>query len=209
MQGKLVQRVNACLHLGRELLEVAIIERFIGNVVLGVHQGISSRRLRNTRCGGRLVLLTLCWAFLACHGALSLHAGGLSRYCMSLRYNMVSILSLSLAGICHRIPPRRIMHVSHCVTSHRACVPSSSRDGEKGVTCVRPTSRIAATGERMTDKKDKKARRLARKRKAQRHTPFSGQQILLNRVRASQHVPNTQVLVNPVGTEKMSEVIFR
>ena len=61
----------------------------------------------------------------------------------------------------------------------------------------------------MTAKKDKKARRLARKRKAQPHTPFSGQQILLNRVRASQHLPNTQVLVNPVGTEKMSEVILR
>ena len=61
----------------------------------------------------------------------------------------------------------------------------------------------------MTVKKDKKARRLARKRKAQHRTPSSGQQILLNRVRASQHLPNTQVLVNPVGTEKMSEVILR
>jgi hypothetical protein len=39
----------------------------------------------------------------------------------------------------------------------------------------------------MTAKKDKKARRLARKRKVQRHTSFSGQQVLLNRVRASQH----------------------
>ena len=61
----------------------------------------------------------------------------------------------------------------------------------------------------MAAKKDKQARRVARQRKAQRHTPFSGQQILLNRVRASQHLPNTQVLVNPVGTEKMSEVILR
>jgi hypothetical protein len=61
----------------------------------------------------------------------------------------------------------------------------------------------------MTAKKDKKARRLARKRKEQRRTPSSGQQVLLNRVRASQHLPNTQVIVNPVGTEKMSEVILR
>ena len=61
----------------------------------------------------------------------------------------------------------------------------------------------------MAAKKDKQARRIARKRKAQRRTPSSGQQVLLNRVRASQHVPNTQVIVNPVGTEKMSEVILR
>ncbi len=55
----------------------------------------------------------------------------------------------------------------------------------------------------MTAKKDKQARRLARKRKVQRHTPFSGQQVLLQRVRASQHG------LNPAGTEKMSEVILR
>jgi hypothetical protein len=61
----------------------------------------------------------------------------------------------------------------------------------------------------MTAKKDKKARRLARKRKVQRRTPSSGQQVLLNRVRASQHLHNTQVMVNPAGTEKMSEVILR
>src|SRR5215467_4634378 len=61
----------------------------------------------------------------------------------------------------------------------------------------------------MAAKKDKQARRIARKRKAQRRTPSSGQQVLLNRVRASQHFPNTQVIVNPAGTAKMSEVIFR
>jgi hypothetical protein len=88
-------------------------------------------------------------------------------------------------------------------------MPSSSWDGEQVGTCPRPTSRIAAKGERMTAKKDKQARRLARKRKVQRHTPFSGQQILLKRVRASQHFQNTQVMVNPAGTEKMSEVILR
>ena len=61
----------------------------------------------------------------------------------------------------------------------------------------------------MAARKDKKARRLARKRKVQRRTPFSGQQVLLKRVRASQHLPNAQVIVNPAGTEKMSEVILR
>jgi hypothetical protein len=61
----------------------------------------------------------------------------------------------------------------------------------------------------MTAKKDKKARRLARKRKAQRSTPSSGQQVLLKRVRISQHLQNTPVMVNPAGTEKMSEVILR
>ena len=88
-------------------------------------------------------------------------------------------------------------------------MPSSSRDGEQGATGSRPTSPMAAKGETMTAKKDKKARRLARKRKVQRRTPSSGQQVLLNRVRASQHFQNTQVMVNPAGTEKMSEVIFR
>jgi hypothetical protein len=61
----------------------------------------------------------------------------------------------------------------------------------------------------MAPKKDKHAKRLARKRKAQHRTPPSGQQILLNRARASQHLHNTQVMVNPAGTEKMSEVILR
>src|SRR2546426_151353 len=68
---------------------------------------------------------------------------------------------------------------------------------------------MAAKGETMAAKKDKKARRLARKRKVQRHIPSSGQQVLLKRVRASQHLPNAQVIVNPAGTEKMSEVILR
>ena len=83
-------------------------------------------------------------------------------------------------------------------------MPSLSRDGEQGATVSCPTQ-----GETMAAKKDKQARRLARKRKAQRRTPSSGQQILLNRVRASQHFHNTQVMVNPTGTEKMSEVILR
>ena len=68
---------------------------------------------------------------------------------------------------------------------------------------------MAAKGKTMAARKDKKARRLARKRKVQHRTPSSGQQILLKRVHASQHFQNTQVMVNPAGTEKMSEVIFR
>ena len=68
---------------------------------------------------------------------------------------------------------------------------------------------MAAKGKTMAARKDKKARRLARKRKVQHRTPSSGQQILLKRVQASQHFHNTQVMVNPAGTEKMSEVIFR
>ena len=43
----------------------------------------------------------------------------------------------------------------------------------------------------------------------QRRTSSSGQQILLKRVCASEHFPNMQVIANPAGTEKMSEVIFR
>jgi hypothetical protein len=69
-----VQVVNACLYLCWEPLDVAIFKWFIGNVVLGVHQGISGRRLRMTRGEGGLGLWTPCWAFFGCHGALSLDA---------------------------------------------------------------------------------------------------------------------------------------
>ena len=61
----------------------------------------------------------------------------------------------------------------------------------------------------MAAKKDKKARRLARKRKAQRSTQPSGQQILLKRARTSEHFKDTKVIASPPGTEKMSEVILR
>src|SRR4029434_2461050 len=83
-------------------------------------------------------------------------------------------------------------------------MPLSSKHGEQGA-----TASVQHRGETMAAKKDKQARRLARKRKAQRSTLPSGQQVLLKRVRASQHFPNTQVIVNPAGTEKMSEVILR
>src|SRR5207245_590001 len=36
------------------------------------YQGIRGQRLRNTRCGGGLGRLTPCWAFLRCHGTISL-----------------------------------------------------------------------------------------------------------------------------------------
>src|SRR6266851_1474092 len=72
MQGEFVQLVNACLHLSWELLDVAIVERCVGDVVLGVYQDIRGQRLRHTRCGGRLGLLMPCWAFLRCHGTISL-----------------------------------------------------------------------------------------------------------------------------------------
>src|SRR5262249_21149467 len=69
---QLIEVVNACLHLCWEPLDVAIVERFIGNVVLGVHQGMRGRRLRSTQCVRRLGLLTPWWAFLGCHRALPL-----------------------------------------------------------------------------------------------------------------------------------------
>ncbi len=71
----------------------------------------------------------------------------------------------------------------------------------------------------MAAKKDKQARRLARKRKAQQpkaqqpkaqqgNLP-SGQKVLLNRVQASEHLKNRKVIQNPGGAEKMSDVIHR
>ena len=61
----------------------------------------------------------------------------------------------------------------------------------------------------MAAKKDKKARRLARKRKAQRSQQPSGRQALLKRAQASEIFKDAKVIVNPAGTEKMSEVILR
>ena len=64
----------------------------------------------------------------------------------------------------------------------------------------------------MAVKKDKQARRLARKRKAQQpkaqqgNLP-SGQQVLLKRVQASEHLKNRKVIQSPSGAEKMSDVI--
>ena len=71
----------------------------------------------------------------------------------------------------------------------------------------------------MAAKKDKQARRLARKPKAQQpkaqqpkaqqgNLP-SGQKVLLNRVQASEHLKNRKVIQSPGGAEKMSDVIHR
>jgi hypothetical protein len=71
----------------------------------------------------------------------------------------------------------------------------------------------------MATKKNKQARRLARKRKAQqpkaqqpkakrRNLP-SGQQVLLKRVQESEHLKNRKVIQSPSGEEKMSDVIHR
>jgi len=66
----------------------------------------------------------------------------------------------------------------------------------------------------MATKKNKQARRLARKRKsqqpkAQRRNLPSGQQVLLKRVQASEHLKNRKVIQSPSGEEKMSDVIHR
>ena len=61
----------------------------------------------------------------------------------------------------------------------------------------------------MASKKDKQARRLARKRKAQRRKQPSGQQVLLKRVQASEHLKNVKIIQNTGETEKMSDVILR
>ena len=68
--------------------------------------------------------------------------------------------------------------------------------------------RITVEEETVVAKKDKKARRLARKRKVQRSPQPAGRQLLLKRARTSEHVKDAQVLVNPAGTEKMSAVIL-
>src|SRR5437016_4555672 len=95
MLGEFVQVVNACLHLWRESLDMAIFERFVGDVVLCVHQGIRGRRLRNTRCVGRLGLLTPCWAFLGCHGTISLWTHDVSR-------DMACLYDTTWRPPCHR-----------------------------------------------------------------------------------------------------------
>jgi hypothetical protein len=74
MLGEFIEVVNTRLHRCWELLDVAIVERFISDIILGIDQDISGRRLRHTRCVRRLALWTPCWTFLACHRALSLHA---------------------------------------------------------------------------------------------------------------------------------------
>jgi hypothetical protein len=60
----------------------------------------------------------------------------------------------------------------------------------------------------MTAKKDRKQQRHAKKRKAQRASQPSGQQILLQRAQTSDYLKDAQIVVNSGETEKMSEVIL-
>jgi len=66
----------------------------------------------------------------------------------------------------------------------------------------------------MARRKDKQARRLARKRKAQkpraqRQSQLSSQEALFKRVQSSDYFKNTQVVRNTGDLEKMSDVIHR
>lgn len=61
----------------------------------------------------------------------------------------------------------------------------------------------------MTAKKDRKQQRRAKKRKVQRTSQPSGQQILLQRAQTSDYLKDAQIVVNSGETEKMSEVILR
>src|SRR5215510_4833236 len=98
MLCQLVQVVNTGLHLCWEPLDVAIVERFVRDIVRGVHQGISGQRLRYTRGDGGLGPWTQFLAFLRCHRALSLHACSLSPYGMPLQYTMHVLLSARSGG---------------------------------------------------------------------------------------------------------------
>jgi hypothetical protein len=66
----------------------------------------------------------------------------------------------------------------------------------------------------MSSRKDKQARRLARKRKsqkprAQRQSQLSSQETLFKRVQSSDYFKNTQVVRNTGDLEKMSDIIHR
>jgi hypothetical protein len=66
----------------------------------------------------------------------------------------------------------------------------------------------------MSSRKDKQARRSARKRKAQRfraqrQTQLSPEEVLFKRIQSSEYFKNTQVIQNADGLDKMSDVIHR
>ena len=61
----------------------------------------------------------------------------------------------------------------------------------------------------MTPKKDRRQQRCVKKRKVQRDAQSPGQQILHKRVQASEHLKDTQIIVNPPNAEKMSDVILQ
>ena len=60
----------------------------------------------------------------------------------------------------------------------------------------------------MSNRKDKQARRLARKRKAQRRQPSPAQDLLFERVRSSEHFKDVEVVRGTGIKEKMSDVIL-
>jgi hypothetical protein len=61
----------------------------------------------------------------------------------------------------------------------------------------------------MSIRKDKQARRLARKKKAQKHNLPSSQEILFKRIQSSDYFKNTKVIPNTGKAEKMSDVILQ
>lgn len=61
----------------------------------------------------------------------------------------------------------------------------------------------------MAAKKDKQARRLARKRKGQKRNLPSTQQAVFKRVQSSEYFKNTKLIPNTGEVEKMSDVILR
>jgi hypothetical protein len=60
----------------------------------------------------------------------------------------------------------------------------------------------------MSNRKDKQARRLARKKKAQKRNLPSSQQVLFKYIASSDYFKNTKVIPNTGETEKMSDVIL-
>ena len=61
----------------------------------------------------------------------------------------------------------------------------------------------------MAAKKNKQARRLARKHKAQKRNLPSSQQALSKRIQSSEYFKNTKIVLNTGEAEKMSDVILR
>ena len=61
----------------------------------------------------------------------------------------------------------------------------------------------------VSNRKDKQAQRVARKRKAQRRQALSAQEALFKRVQSSEYFKNVEVVRGVGITEKMSDVILR
>jgi hypothetical protein len=87
----------AGLHLRRESLDVAIVERFVSEVVRGVHWGMRGQRLRHTQRGDGLCCGRRVARFFATMGH-SLDACCLSSYGIPLPYTMRLLLSARSGG---------------------------------------------------------------------------------------------------------------